>query len=763
MKSINIFLFCFLLWIPIFALGQNIVAKSSFSIKEKRDYLQKVADSSFAHSFNGQYNDAIRTNLRLLKYADELDDPYYLHRGYSLLGYNYLVTGDNLKAKESFLKSESYALKANDTSALGRNYLDLANLYLLQKKIKDSSFQYYDKAISLLEKAKDSAGLASAHYYAIVANLDAKKYDKARDHIENINKYINNIEDDNFCEISVNSQKAKYHTALGEYSLADIYFNQVIEDSKKKEFLIELENTYLTYSKSLFSQGRYKESFLAQEKYVDYLKENLQKRFSEENAALISKFELEKYKKEVAEKEKEKELINKIAESKTNSNILLTILIIALLCTFVYLIFLLDKKKKLLKNSKLQNEKYREAKKEAERLNKSKQKFLSTVSHELRTPLYGVIGLSTILLEDEKLPHQKESLKSLKFSADYLLSLINDVLSINKIDTHQKEQKTTFCIRKLVESIITSFHYKKKKNNNRIHLSIDDTIPDLIAGDDGLLSQILMNLIGNAYKFTQDGDIYVNLKPTNITDEDLNITFTIRDTGIGISEEDQILIFDEFTQAKNKIGKEEQGSGLGLSIVKKLLAQYGAKIKLTSELGKGSVFSFTLRFDLIEHKVTSDYVPSVSFADISILKGKYILIVDDNTVNRVVTEKILEKEGVKTKQAVNGEEAVTLVSSQKFDLVLMDVNMPVKDGITAAKEIRLFNKNIPIIALTAVEMDTIKNRIYESGMNDIVLKPYSLPDFHKVLINNILQSESNGQLQLTTSSRVFVRRNGDNE
>ncbi|MDC8005532.1 response regulator [Aureisphaera galaxeae] len=726
----------FTICLSFFLFGYGQEKNDPVKAKQERA-LKKLADSSFVANFNGDYDRAVRSNLALLKLAKEFNNMYYLHKGYSILGYNYLTQRDTLKAKESFKKSEEYAALSKNDTATGRTYLDIANFYAAHSAYLNGSFKYFDKAIMLFDKVQDSTSLAMAHYYTIVAAMKAENYNKAYHHIMKISDYMGHIEDNSFCQISVHSQMADYYTRKGNYAMADKCYAMVIEDSKKNEFWKQLEDTYANYSKSLYEQGRLREAYKAQQEYIVYFKKNEELLRSEENKALAARFELEKYKKEALDAKSEKEYLNQIARSESQRNMWLMVLTVALVGVFIYLLKVLRKRKQLVLRLKEKNVKYAEARKNAELLSKAKSKFLSTVSHELRTPLYGVVGISSILMEDKALTHQRENLKSLKFSADYLMALINDVLNINKIDTVDQDVRTTFCVRQLLETMISSFEYKRIQNGNKVHLEIHEDTPDLVAGNDAQLSQVLMNILGNAYKFTKDGDIFVRVKPLNKMAHSLDVQFTVEDTGIGIAKDKLALIFDEFAQV-SEAEINSQGTGLGLSIVKKLLEKSNAEVVVESELGKGSSFSFVLPFVLIQQKVTEAFEAPISFTDTSVLKDKSILIVDDNAINRVVTQKILEKENTVCDQAVNGEEAVQKVSKRYYDLVLMDVNMPVKDGIQATREIREFDKFIPIIALTAVDLKEMTGQILNSGMNDIVLKPYNVSDFHKTLVDNLL-------------------------
>jgi signal transduction histidine kinase len=339
------------------------------------------------------------------------------------------------------------------------------------------------------------------------------------------------------------------------------------------------------------------------------------------------------------------------------------------------------KRKQLVEKLKERHRKYLEAKYKSEHLAKSKSNFFSTVSHELRTPLYGVIGLSSILLEDKSLKSHEKDLKSLKFSADYLLALINDVLLINKLDSKNADNdRSNFNLQELVQNVLNSFEYIRLQNNNQVEVHISDEIPKSLNGNAVRLSQILMNLLGNAFKFTENGVITVDVRFISNIDGTVTLRFSIKDTGIGIAKEKQKGIFNEFEQIES-IDYSYQGTGLGLPIVKKLLTLSNSKIHLESELGKGALFSFELFYEEAPQEDSEILETSL---DTTVLKGKHILIVEDNRINQIVTQKILEKKGIICSLVENGDLAIEAVRVTNFVLVLMDLNMPVKGGIAAS-------------------------------------------------------------------------------
>ncbi|EDM44338.1 histidine kinase [unidentified eubacterium SCB49] len=272
------------------------------------------------------------------------------------------------------------------------------------------------------------------------------------------------------------------------------------------------------------------------------------------------------------------------------------------------------------------------------------------------------------------------------------------------------------------------------QNKNEIVVDIDTSIPEYLEGNVMRLSQILLNLIGNAIKFTENGIITVSLSTAETnTNNECPINFCITDTGIGIPKDQQAIIFDEFTQIESS-KNSYQGTGLGLTIVKKLLQDSNSKINLKSELGKGTAISFKLNFKEATEVIKKKNTPILNH---SLLKEKNILITEDNRINQIVTKKILEKKGVKCTIAKNGKEAIDLTKKKNYDLILMDLNMPIMDGFEATRLIRKFNNTTPIIALTAVEIEEVQNKIYAAGMDDIIIKPYDDLQFTNIILDNL--------------------------
>ncbi|HTN20439.1 MAG TPA: PAS domain S-box protein [Pelobium sp.] len=356
-------------------------------------------------------------------------------------------------------------------------------------------------------------------------------------------------------------------------------------------------------------------------------------------------------------------------------------------------------------------------------LSKAKESFVSIMSHEIRTPLNAVIGLANILYDEEKLPSQEQSIDLLKFSADNLLNLINDILDFNKIEVGKMElENKRLDIRTLLNDIVDSMRFKIDGKPIKLDYSIDPKIPELVRGDKTRLYQILVNLINNAIKFTPEGSvkIFVELLP-EIANK-VGLGFKIIDTGIGISKDKLNLVFEPFTQAESNISRKYGGSGLGLSITKKLVSLFGGDISVKSELGMGTEFSFKLKFNKFEGPIDMSETPQ----NIT-LTGK-ILVVDDNDINTLLAQRVLSKFGLNVVTTDSGINAIELLKAKDFDLVLMDVHMPNLNGYETTKLLRATNdtyyKNLPIIALTASVLDDHWNEIENSGMTDFQLKPF---------------------------------------
>ncbi|WP_169316199.1 PAS domain S-box protein [Mucilaginibacter paludis] len=372
------------------------------------------------------------------------------------------------------------------------------------------------------------------------------------------------------------------------------------------------------------------------------------------------------------------------------------------------------------------------AKENAEKSSRFKSEFLSIMSHEIRTPMNAVIGTTNLLLQDNPAPRQLEYLNTLRFSSNNLLELINDILDYNKIEAGKLElYKTPFNINKLAQNILQSFKNKAEANSSYLELKLDDRIPANLIGDQLRLGQVLNNLLSNAVKFTRDGTVFLKLELEQLRYDKVTIKFIIEDTGIGISPENIDKIFDPFTQEYNSTQSDYGGTGLGLAITKRLIELHNSTIKLVSNIGEGTQFSFSIVFDKAEVD-EAEAVPQKEKE--SSIKGMKILLVDDNKMNLLIASKFLKNWQANVTQATDGQMAVEKAMLTNYDLIIMDLQMPLMDGFEAAGIIKQTQPDIPIIALSADAMPETRIKATQYGMDDYLTKPF-VPEilFEKIL------------------------------
>jgi|SRR6218665_447951 len=687
---------------------------------------------------------------------------------------NFNIKTDNYKFSLSFAqKAIDYAKKTKNVQAEANAYATLGSIYFELKKY-DDAIETYFRSVSLFNTIKPSSQQAFSYYQLGLCYMEKGDYSKAEVYFDKAKTIYETIKIPNAIEL-LNLQKGIVYKAKGEYKLAVPIFDQIIakpdfdDDFKTKaealyqigniEAINNRKNLALNYlnrayelnakdknreqkAKILLALSKVHEQLLNVDKAYNYLKKHLQlkdsiaisnaKKLGSEDYVQFKESERLKTIEQMDKENKEQQKANKVAK-------LISILAIALISILSLLSLSLYKNNIIRNQSNLllkeKNNELQLAKEKAEKASKARAEFLSTVSHELRTPLNAINGITHLLLEENPKESQLNYLTSLKFSGNYLLTFINEILEINRIESSTIEtENINFNLKQLLSNIQNSLKELASINNNAFTINIDPNIPDYLIGDPTKLSQIFLNLINNALKFTKNGEVKVSLATNEINAEFTSIHFEVLDTGIGIPEEKIDAVFDSFSQGSIEINRKYGGTGLGLTIVKKLIDILGGKIKLESKVGKGSAFSFDLSF-----KIGADLLPHekpTAFDD-SILNGLHVLLIEDNKINQMITKKMVENKGMICEVIDNGEDAIEAAKNNHYDLILMDVHLPGINGTIATQTIRTFDKKIKIIALTAISLNENRDMLMSYGMNDVITKPFDPQDFYRVIVQNL--------------------------
>ncbi|BAN69640.1 ATP-binding protein [endosymbiont of unidentified scaly snail isolate Monju] len=384
------------------------------------------------------------------------------------------------------------------------------------------------------------------------------------------------------------------------------------------------------------------------------------------------------------------------------------------------------------------------ARKRALEASKAKSDFLAIISHEIRTPMNGITGFARLLARSNLSPEQHEQLKAIQESADNLLAIINEVLDFSKLESGQLQfHDEPYRVRSLVSSVITLFTPQAEEKGLQLRHLVYDDVPTWLVGDSLRIRQVLINLVGNAIKFTDSGKVTVRVMLDGDDDEEL-ITFSVQDTGIGLDPLLGDRLFEPFTQGESDTTRRYGGTGLGLSISKKLVKGMQGGIGFDSEPGKGSTFWFSLPLRTPEELFEDSSMAAVdddSFLSHTPLANMRILVADDNPINLELTRTVLQRHEATVSTATTGQEALQLAERQSFDLILMDIHMPVMSGLEAAKAIRNGsgpNTATPIVAITADVTAANQKRIFAVGMSEIIIKPLDETRLMSV-INNLFQ------------------------
>ncbi|WP_396188840.1 ATP-binding protein [Flavobacterium sp.] len=687
------------------------------------DYYLELASYSAEDKF--QIENAIKYSNKAVQFAKKTNNQTKLYDSYYFLGNLYLENSKYDEAIIYFIRcSNFFQINKLVTSKLAKTYYSLGVCYLEKNKAKLSE-SYFNKSFEIYNNLDISDALQLVNLQKGLTLKANKKYEEALTIFKKI--VLQNSEYEN-SKIEAYYQMSEIYTIQANYSSAYIAVKKALEIAEKG-------NNSLTKNKilkKLISLSEKNNDYKAANEYLKkilHLKDNYN--FNEDSYVLNKKnYDNQLDLVEKLEREK-REQIRSIRFSK-----LISILSIALILILSLLSFSLYKNNKIRNNANRlleeKNKELTEQKEKAEQASKARAEFLSTVSHELRTPLNAINGITYLLLQEKPKVNQLNYLKSLEFSGNYLLNFINDILEINRLESNTIQvEKIDFNLIELINNIRQSFNEFIQKNNVNFHMDIELNGNEQLIGDPTKLSQILINLINNAIKFTKNGDVWLKVSTVSQEKNLVTLAFEIKDTGIGIPEDKIANIFDSFTQGSVEINRTFGGTGLGLSIVKKIIELLGSDIKLESAQGKGSTFTFDLKFEISTNKTENN--GEITEDNFENLKDKKVLLIEDNQINQMITKKMLENKGMICKIIDNGEDAISEMARNDYDLVLMDVHLPGINGTEATEQIRTFNNHTPIIALTAISLNENREMLMSYGMNNVITKPFEPEHFYKVI------------------------------
>lgn len=662
----------------------------------------------------------------------------------------YRHRGDLDRAMLYFKKALAERINSGEYMLVGHSYLYISNIYLRLNKL--------DSALIYAQGAVDSLGKYQVWNEYCWGNVTLGRVRYARKEFEAGDQAFE-VAKAKFIELrfsaevnEINIIHANEKLKRGQVKDALVMLQQELktaEDSKNLLLAKKATSSLYDYFKSVNNS---KSALYFYEKLVAFETQSRNQEMERNLADMELKFllnakesELTKSKESLAQ---QSEFIDKI---EWRNRILIGLAVLSLIA-LIGLIWALYHKSK--NNRKLLEQKgiiekqnaeiqvniaeIKKAKTETEKLLRAKSEFLSHMSHEIRTPMNSILGLTDLLLEDVNESKSHDKLQSIKYAADVLLVIINDILDIASIEEGKigiNPEPTA--LNRLFKELENNLDFKAKTKKIKLIMDLDPALPAVVQTDQTRLFQVLLNLVSNAIKFTEKGEVKLSCYMLKKDEKSVLLNFKVIDTGIGIPLDKQATIFDSFNQGGKEIQRTYGGTGLGLTITRRILQLFGTQIQLKSRPGEGSEFSFDMHFDLAtDQAIVKKATPILPEKE---LDGLNLLCVEDNEMNQKVMSLLLSRAGVLLEFASNGKEALDILQEKHFDGVLMDFHMPVMDGLSCTKAIRTgehstLNKDIPIIGITADVFEESAQEGIKSGMNATIKKPINKRELFNAIV-----------------------------
>ncbi len=718
-------------WEPLNERAYDLAAKLSVHADAKHRYWGKLflADAmnnrGFANKSRGNINKALELYFQALRLREDISYEIGIASSYNNLADIFSNQGDTIRALQYHYKSMDIREKLQDQHGIAQSLNNIGQTYLSMNKI-DKSLPYLNKSIEMFREIGGQGGLGKALYTLSLVQFYQKKYIDARQSLEESLHILYDLHDDENIALTI-LQIGNIDFEENKTKGAEEKCKQVIIISQAGQFLAIEGMAYRLLSRIFEHKGNHERALEFYKKHIE-IKEKINN-ISIQNYTAQYQYAYEYAKKDaIAYSEK--------AQLKKDSNLKIIIYSLAAFGFFLLSSILLYFYRLRLKASKILEEKNKQielALTRAETSERFKSQFLSNVSHEIRTPMNAIFGMSNLLTDTPLDVQQKSYLSAINNSSENLLLIINDVLDFSKLEAGKMIlEQTPFQISKVIDDVHNTLQFKAQEKGLTFSCKKDEKINDYLLGDGFRIYQVLINLVSNAIKFTEKGNVEVNVECSEDSENKQKIKFSVKDTGVGIPKNKLQNIFESFQQASNDIARQYGGTGLGLSISQQLVALRNGKIEVESEPSKGSLFYFTLEYDKSDKDAFEKAHGTPKIEDPQKLKNLKILLAEDNEYNRILAVDSLKKtlRHVTIHEVETGAQVLKAVMDYDYDLILMDINMPEMNGYEATIQIRSFfpadKKDIPIIALTAYSREEEEKKCYEVGMNNLVTKPFKM-------------------------------------
>jgi signal transduction histidine kinase/CheY-like chemotaxis protein/HPt (histidine-containing phosphotransfer) domain-containing protein len=690
-----------------------------------------------------QYQAALDAHYSALRNNEQIKNQEGVCISNLFIGQVYQEKGEFQIAEGFYEISIEIAKEINCSLCLSKCNSRLGDLSYVQGK-ENLSLQYYLVALESISLTNNIEELAEVNRNVGFLHKNAKRNDLALEHyLKSLSDFerINNKEKQSILCFEIGA----IYQAENEFDLALLYMKTSLGLAEKTGLKAYIKKGYENLANVYEKNEDHKLAY-------EYLKYYLAIKDTREISELEAQLDIENKSQEILLLNKEKQFK---AQELKNKNFVTNIILLVFFVVIVlalFLFFALKQKNKINVQLKIANE-------DANRSRMEKEEFFAYTSHEIRTPLNAVVGMSRLLGETDLNPGQQKYLRTINSSAQNILFLVNDVLDLSKIESGTIELETVdFSIQNIINELINSLDFKLREKNVSLISRLDQSIPKVLMGDPHRINQIVLNLVDNAIKFTADGEVCIAITVTHETEKSISVLFEISDTGIGIRKSRLDTIFDSFKQETTHTTRQYGGTGLGLAITKTLIQLMNSKIHLESTYGEGSRFSFELELKKSKNKTLSVGTLSNSAKPLRDIK---VLVVDDNTLNREIFFDLINnyKNNVEVEMADDGKMALLKVKQSNYDIILMDIQMPIMDGYEATRQIRKLKgskASTPIIAMTAHVLDGVAEKCGQAGMDDYISKPINLAMLNQIIKKHIKKRQASDSSILESQMNEII-------